>query len=72
MRQISVAVSQRFRMLCSVLRQGFDLCEARERPMEVATTVMERQLEPLLPAFICSSSPMQRVADQIQRLQGND
>ena len=33
---------------------------------------MERQLEPLLPGFICSSSPMQRVADQIQRLQGND
>jgi len=72
MRQISVAVSQRFRMLCTVLRQGFDLCEARERPMEVATTVMERQLEPLLPGFICSSSPMQKVADQIQRLQGND
>jgi hydrogenase-4 transcriptional activator len=72
MRQISVAVSQRFRMLCTVLRQGFDLCEARERPGEVATTVMERQLEPLLPGFICASMPMQRVADQIQRLQGND
>jgi hydrogenase-4 transcriptional activator len=72
MRQISVAVSQRFRMLCTVLRQGFDLCEARERPVEVATTVMERQLEPLLPGFICASAPMQRVADQIQRLQGND
>ena len=57
MRQISVAVSQRFRMLCSVLRQGFDLCEARERPMEVATTVMERQLEPLLPV---SSAPVRR------------
>jgi DNA-binding NtrC family response regulator/tetratricopeptide (TPR) repeat protein len=72
MRQISVAVSQRFRTLCTVLRQGFDLCEARERPAEVATTVMERQLEPLLPGFICASGPMQRVADQIQRLQGND
>jgi DNA-binding NtrC family response regulator/tetratricopeptide (TPR) repeat protein len=71
-RQISVAVSQRFRMLCTVLRQGFDLCEARERPVEAATTVMERQLEPLLPGFICSSAAMQRVADQIQRLQGND
>ena len=71
-RQISVAVSQRFRMLCTVLRQGFDLCEARERPVEVATTVIERQLEPLLPGFICASAPMQRVADQIQRLQGND
>jgi DNA-binding NtrC family response regulator/tetratricopeptide (TPR) repeat protein len=71
-RPISVAVSGRFRMLCSVLRQGFDLCEARERPVEVATTVLERKLEPLLPGFICASAPMQRVADQIQRLQGND
>jgi DNA-binding NtrC family response regulator/tetratricopeptide (TPR) repeat protein len=71
-RQISVAVSQRFRMLCAVLRQGFDLCEARERPVEAATTVLERKLEPLLPGFICASPPMQRVADQIQRLQGND
>jgi DNA-binding NtrC family response regulator len=59
-------------MLCAVLRQGFDLCEARERPVEVATTVMERQLEPLLPGFICVSTAMQRVADQIQHLQGND
>ena len=40
--------------------------------MEVATTVMERQLEPLLPGFICVSTAMQRVADQIQHLQGND
>ena len=59
-------------MLCAVLRQGFDLCEARERPVEVATTVMERQLEPLLPGFICVSTAMQRVADQIEHLQGND
>ena len=33
---------------------------------------MERQLEPLLPGFVCASAAMQRVADQIQRLQGND
>ena len=71
-RPITAPVSQRFRMLCAVLRQGFELCEARERPVEVAATVMERQLEPLLPGFICASPLMQRVADQIQRLQGND
>ena len=29
-------------------------------------------LEPLLPGFLCASAAMQRVADQIQRLQGND
>ena len=71
-RAFTAPIVQRFRMLSAVLRQGFDLCEARERPVEAATIVMERQLEPLLPGFICASAPMQRVADQIQRLQGND
>jgi DNA-binding NtrC family response regulator/tetratricopeptide (TPR) repeat protein len=71
-RTFSAPSAQRFRMLCAVLRQGFELCEARERPLETATNVMERQLEPLLPGFICASAAMQRVADQIQRLQGND
>jgi DNA-binding NtrC family response regulator len=33
---------------------------------------MERQLEPLIPGFVCASAAMQRVTDQIQRLQGND
>lgn len=33
---------------------------------------IERQLEPLVPGFVCASAAMQRVADQIQRLQGND
>ena len=71
-RPLTGPVSQRFRMIAAVLRQGFDLCEARERPVEIATTVMERQLEPLLPGFVCASTAMQRVTDQIQRLQGND
>jgi DNA-binding NtrC family response regulator/tetratricopeptide (TPR) repeat protein len=62
---------QRFRTLCAVLRQGFDLCLARERPEPVAG-MGERQLDPLLPGLICASAAMQRVADQIQRLQGND
>ncbi|MGB2715742.1 MAG: sigma 54-interacting transcriptional regulator [Vicinamibacterales bacterium] len=72
MRPFSPAVSQRFRTLCAVLKQGFDLCQARERPTEMVPGSIERQLEPLLPGFVCASAAMQRVADQIQRLQGND
>ena len=71
-RELSPAVRQRFRTLCAVLRLGFDLCTARERPVEVAAGTAERTLEPLLPGFVCSSAAMQRVADQIQRMQGND
>jgi DNA-binding NtrC family response regulator len=69
---MAIPTRQRFRTLCAVLRQGFDLCFARERQPEIATGVLERQLEPLLPGFVCASAAMQRVADQIQRLQGND
>jgi DNA-binding NtrC family response regulator len=71
-RPLTSGALQRFRTLCAVLRQGFDLCSARERPVEVATGALERPLEPLLPGFVCASAAMQRVADQIQRLQGND
>jgi DNA-binding NtrC family response regulator/tetratricopeptide (TPR) repeat protein len=71
-RPLATGTLQRFRTLCAVLRQGFDLCLARERPSEVASGVMERPLEPLLPGFVCASAAMQRVADQIQRMQGND
>jgi DNA-binding NtrC family response regulator len=55
-----------------VTRQGFDLCRARERPAEAASAPFERQLEPLLPGFVCVSPVMTRVVEQIQRLQGND
>jgi DNA-binding NtrC family response regulator len=71
-RPFSPGVAQRFRTLCAVLRQGFDLCQARERPAETASGAIERPLEPLLPGFLCASAAMRRVADQIQRLQGND
>jgi DNA-binding NtrC family response regulator/tetratricopeptide (TPR) repeat protein len=71
-RPFTPPVRQRFRMLCAVLRQGFDLCHTRERPAETTTGAFERPLEPLLPGFVCASAAMQRVADQIQRLQGND
>jgi DNA-binding NtrC family response regulator/tetratricopeptide (TPR) repeat protein len=71
-RPLSQAARQRFRTLCAVLRQGFELCQARERAPELAAGAIERQLEPLLPGFVCASAAMQRVADQIQRMQGND
>lgn len=67
-----VPTLQRFRTLCAVLRQGFDLCHARERQPEAVPGAIERQLEPLLPGFVCASAAMQRVTDQIQRMQGND
>ena len=63
---------QRFRTLCAVLRQGFDLCEARDRQTDSAAGATERPLEPLLPGFVYTSAVMQRVAEQIQRMQGND
>jgi DNA-binding NtrC family response regulator len=72
LRPFGLPLVQRFRTLCTVLRQGFELCAARERPLEPSVAAMERQLEPLLPGFVCASAAMQRVTDQIQRLQGND
>ncbi|HEY2431479.1 MAG TPA: sigma 54-interacting transcriptional regulator [Vicinamibacterales bacterium] len=71
-RPFAVPTMQRFRTLCAVLRQGFELCSARDRPAEPSAGTLERSLEPLLPGFVCASSAMQRVADQIQRLQGSD
>jgi hydrogenase-4 transcriptional activator len=70
-RPIATSTLQRFRTLCAVLRQGFDLCLARDRQPDPAAA-LERPLEPLLPGFVCASAAMQRVADQIQRMQGND
>jgi hydrogenase-4 transcriptional activator len=71
-RPFAILAIQRFRTLSAVLRQGFELCSARERPTEPAAGTIERSLEPLLPGFVCASAAMQRVADQIQRLQGSD
>ena len=62
---------RRQRVIALIARQGFDLCTARERPRS-ADAPAERSLEPLLPGFLCVSAAMQRVADQISRLQGND
>jgi hydrogenase-4 transcriptional activator len=67
---ISDAQRRRFRLLTAVARQGFELCGLRERPAQAAEQQTERTLEPLLPGFICASAAMARVADQIQRVQG--
>src|SRR6185437_13977522 len=48
------------------------LCQARDRQPDASGGAIERQLEPLLPGFVCASAAMQRVAEQIQRMQGND
>jgi hydrogenase-4 transcriptional activator len=66
------ATLRRFRMFSAVARQGFELCGARERPAQVTEQANERPLEPLLPGFVCASAAMNRLADQIQRLQGHN
>jgi DNA-binding NtrC family response regulator len=63
---------RRLRMMATVAKQGFDLCAARERPGGAPAASSERPLEPLFAGFICASPSMQRVVDQVQRLQGND
>jgi DNA-binding NtrC family response regulator/tetratricopeptide (TPR) repeat protein len=63
---------RRFRMFSAVARQGFELCGARERPVQAAEQSGERSLEPLLPGFVCASAAMNRLADQIQRMQGHN
>jgi DNA-binding NtrC family response regulator/tetratricopeptide (TPR) repeat protein len=72
MRPFSAPIVHRFRTLCAIARQGFELCMARERPLEPAAGAAERPLEPVIPGFVCASPAMQRVIDQIQRLQGSD
>jgi DNA-binding NtrC family response regulator len=59
-------------MFTAISRQGFDLCGARERPSQAVDQHNERPLEPLLPGFICAGPAMNRLADQIQRLQGHN
>ena len=66
------SAAARLRMFTAISRQGFDLCGARERPSQPVDQHNERPLEPLLPGFICAGPAMNRLADQIQRLQGHN
>jgi DNA-binding NtrC family response regulator/tetratricopeptide (TPR) repeat protein len=61
---------RKFRLITAVARQGFELSALRARPSKAVEQQVERKLEPLLPGFICASAAMARVADQIQRVQG--
>ena len=71
-RPLGHLVERRLRMVGAVARQGFELCEARERPARAAdAAAIERPLEPLIPGFLCASATMSRLVDQIKRLQGN-
>jgi DNA-binding NtrC family response regulator/tetratricopeptide (TPR) repeat protein len=71
-RRLTESAMRRFRMFGSVAKQGFELCGARERRGQPVEQSNERPLEPLLPGFICASAAMNKVADQIQRVQGHD
>jgi len=71
-RRLTEAATRRFRMFAAVARQGFELCGVREHPPQAVEPVAERPLELLLPGFICASAAMNRVVEQIQRLQGHN
>jgi DNA-binding NtrC family response regulator/tetratricopeptide (TPR) repeat protein len=70
--RLTESAARRLRMFAAVARQGFELCGARERPPLAVEQINERPLDPLLPGFICASTAMTRVVEQIQRLQGHD
>jgi hydrogenase-4 transcriptional activator len=70
--RLADGATRRFRMFTAVAKQGFELCGARDRRGQRAEPIAAQSLEPLLPGFICASAAMNRVADQIKRLQGHD
>ena len=65
-------IARRLRMLTAVARQGFALCEARAKSTTPPGPSADRSLEPVMPGFLSASAVMNRVVDQIQRLQSND
>jgi DNA-binding NtrC family response regulator/tetratricopeptide (TPR) repeat protein len=72
-RAIGHPVMRRMRMIATVARQGFALCEARDRSAATPSGLaVDQSLEPLLPGFVTASAAMARVVEQIQRLQGNE
>ncbi|MBI2829019.1 MAG: sigma 54-interacting transcriptional regulator [Acidobacteria bacterium] len=71
-RRLTDAATRRLRMFAAIARQGFELCGVRERPPQAVEQINERPLDLLLPGFICASAAMNRVVEQIQRLQGHN
>jgi hydrogenase-4 transcriptional activator len=71
-RPLGHPVVRRLRMIAAVAQQGFALCAARAQPTGPPGLSVDQSLEPLLPGFLSASATMQRVVEQIQRLQGSD
>ena len=71
-RPLGQLVERRLRMIGAVARQGFELCEVRDRPSRASDpAAIERPLEPLIPGFLSAGPTMARLVDQIKRLRGN-
>jgi DNA-binding NtrC family response regulator/tetratricopeptide (TPR) repeat protein len=71
-RPIAQVVARRLRMVGAVARQGFALCGARDHVAQPVEASALRSLDAVLPGFVCASAAMNRVVEQIQRMQGND
>ncbi|MBE3134049.1 MAG: sigma 54-interacting transcriptional regulator [Acidobacteria bacterium] len=69
---IGYATARRLRMIGAVVRQGFDICAARDRTTRPLEITADKPLESLIPGFVCSSETMRRVVEQIKHFQGND
>jgi DNA-binding NtrC family response regulator len=59
-------------MFASIARQGSSCAAHASVQRQAVEPSNERPLEPLLPGFVCASAAMNRVREQIQRLQGHD
>ena len=71
-RPIGYPAGRRFRMILSVARQGFALCDARDHTAQPAEPDPARSIEPLIPGFLAVGTSMTALVEHIQRLQGND
>ena len=71
-RPLSDRARRRLTMFATIARQGFELCGVRDQHTGPSEAQTELPLEPLLPGFICAGAAMTRLAEEIQRLQGNN
>jgi hydrogenase-4 transcriptional activator len=71
-RPVGHTAGRRLRMIAAVARQGFELSGLRNGSARARSLASERRPETLLPGFVCASTAMNRVVEQIQRLQDNE
>jgi hydrogenase-4 transcriptional activator len=69
---VGQTIARRLRMIAAVARQGFELSGLRDGSARARALASERRLETLLPGFVCASAAMNRVVEQIQRLQDSE